>query len=211
MSQAGQLEITVSAPVALTFGHVGAHHVDELVPLAGDQHRRGAAELLRAEVGEVDAGLVEQAHRGDADVVLDEARRAAGEVDGRRGDAGTVPLAQVLREPRVAVLAVPGPDVALGGEGRAHHLERRERHVPVVLNELAAELHPARLDREGGRAADVAELARGADQEGVDHFLVPFHVPGHVLAQPVPLAARRLTLPAATVILIALLDAIAAL
>ncbi len=46
----------------LHVGDVGPHHLDELVPLAGHQHRRGAAELLAAEVGEVHAGLVEDAY-----------------------------------------------------------------------------------------------------------------------------------------------------
>src|SRR5665648_1248153 len=75
----------------------------------------------------------------------------------------------------------------------------------------AAQLHPARLDGQRRRAAQVAELAGGAGDDRVDHLLVPLLAALHVLAQPEPLAARALALPAATVELVALVDAVAAL
>ena len=192
-------------------GDVGAHHTLELLPLAGDEHGRRAAELPLSQVGEVDAGLVEQPHGADADVALDVARRAAGEVDRVGGVLGTMLLPEVLRKPGRAILAIPGPDIALCLQRRAHHLEGRQRHALVIFDHAAAQFHPAWLDRQHGRAARVADLAGRAGDEGVDHLLAPALAALEELAQPVPLAARALALPAAPVELVTLVDTVAAL
>src|SRR5690606_37774243 len=60
-------------------------------------------------------------------------------------------------------------------------------------------------------AAHVAQLAGGAGQDRVHHFLVPLLLAQHVLPQIIPLAARRLALPATAVVLVALVHAVAAL
>ena len=146
-----------------------------------------------------------------ADVLLDVARRAAREVDVLALVRRPVRGLQILGEPRRAILPIASPDITLGPRGGLHDLERRERHAPLVLDQPTAELHPRRLDRQRLGTADVAQLARRAREERVDHLLAHLFLVLEVFAQEEPLAARRLALPTAAVELVAFVDAVAAL
>ncbi len=160
---------TVSAPASFTACDVLLHRLDEEVPLAGDEHRRRAAVLLLAEVGEVDAGRVQQPDGGLADVVLDVGGRAAGEVDVLRLVLGPVLLPEVLREPVRPVLPVAGPDVALGARA-PRPSSRRSGSSSPSLRGSSCRASSSSSARSAGRSAavDVAQLAGRADQEVVD-------------------------------------------
>src|ERR1019366_453528 len=101
--------------------------------------------------------------------------------------------------------------VTLGAQGRLHDLERREGHVALLLDQAAPQLHPGGLDGKRLRTPDVAQLAGRTGEERVNHHLAHVLLSLDVFTQEEPLAPRRLTLPAATVELVALVDAVAAL
>src|SRR5208337_3917908 len=118
---------------------------------------------------------------------------------------------EVFWEPLGSLLAVAGPYVAFLHGCRRHDLKGRKCHLLFFMNELAPELHPGRLYGKRCRAAEIAELAGGADQYGVHHLLVPLLLALHILSQPVPLAPWALALPSAAVELIAFIHTVAAL
>ena len=180
----------------------------EEVPLARDLHRDATASLVLAHVGEFVARIGEQARGCLGDVLLDEARGAAREVHDR-----TLVLDErldVLGNPVGAVLGLAGPDVLLAAKRRRHHLERREGAALLLVDELAAHLHPVVLDGKLQLAAGVADLARGADEHRVDRLAVPLLATRHDLTDVGVLAARRLALPSATGVLLARRHAVAA-
>ncbi len=194
------------------FPHLGGVvQVDLLedVPLAGDLHGDAAAGLVGAEHGEFDAGLVEQAHRRFRDVGVHIARRAAREVG--HGRALEDLRGDVFGHPVHALLALAGPDVVLAAQGGGNHLERREGHAALVVDELAAHRHPRVLDWQLQLATRVADLAGRADQELVDHLLVELLASLHHVAQVEVLAARGVAHPTASRVLLARVDAVAAL
>ena len=141
--------------------------------------------------------------------VFDEARGAAGEVHDVGLSRGSS-AATSVGHPVVAVLALAGPDVVLAAQRGRHHLERRERPALLLVDELAAHLHPVVLDGELQLAAGVADLAGRADEDRVDRLAVPLLAACHDLAQVGVLAARRLALPAAAGVLLAGRHAVAA-
>ena len=181
------------------------------IPLAGHQHGCAAAVLLLAQVGEIHAGLIQQPDAGHGDIVLHIAGGAAGKIDGLGLVRGTVLFLKFFGKPVGPVLAVTGPDIAFLLQGSRHHLKGREGHLLLFVHQLAAQLHPGRLDGQRSRTAEVAEFAGGADQECVHHRLVPLLAALHILPQPVPFAPRALALPAPAVKLVAFIDTVAAL
>ena len=118
---------------------------------------------------------------------------------------------QLLREPGGPVRPVARPDVAFLPERLVHHLEGGEGHPLIVLDQFAAQLHPRGLDGERLGAAEVAEFAGGAGEDGVHRGLVPSFSAFHQLAQPVPFPARGLAFPPPPVELVAFVHAVSAL
>ena len=140
--QAGHEVMTVLTPASFITLDVATDDLGEEVPPASHQHGNAAAVLFLPHVGKIHARLIQEADARHGDVVFHVTRGAAREIGGVRLMPGAMFLPQVFRKPRIAVLAVAGPDVALLVEGRSHHFEGREGHALLFVDQYAPELHP---------------------------------------------------------------------
>ncbi len=164
-----------------------------------------------AHVGEVDARLVEQTHARLGDVRARRSSRCSrrSRCSCSRAPGRVFPRDRAETSRRDAALA--RPDVVLAPQRRRHHLERREGHLVARGSSLPRIFIHDCLDRQPELAADVADLARRADEERVDHLLVDL-LPALGQTRAGRATCRAATgSPAAVRVLVALVDAVAAL